>query len=92
MQPNEIGYLAILDTHMVARWYMLPTEYLCKAGEKEYPLFELRIHSDKNLSKLCSRELYEIVEKHKDIILRDRYSGLVKILKQQDNEILFEED
>ena len=92
LQFNEIGYLAILDTHMPARWYMLRTEDICKAGEKEHPLFELRIKSDDDLSRVCTQELYEIVPKHKDTIMKEGYSGLVKILKQQDHEILFDED
>lgn len=90
MQSNDVGYLAILDTHMPARWYMLKNEDISKVGEKVYTLFELRVRSDGNLSKVCSRELYEVVVKYKDTILRDGYSGLVKILKQQNNEILFE--
>lgn len=91
MQSNETGLLAILDTHMPARWYMLRTEDIYKAGEKRYKLFELRMRSDKNLSKECSQELYEIVAEHKDTILKEGYSGLVKIIRQQDNGILFED-
>jgi len=90
IRSNEAGYLAILDTHMPVRWYMLRTEDICKGGEKK--LFELRILSDKKLSDVCTQELYQIVTEHKERILKEDYSGLVKILRQQDNEILFEEE
>jgi len=92
IQSNEVGYLAILDTHMPVRWYMVRTEDICKAGEKVYRVFELRVLSNKELSNVCTQELYKIVAEHKDIILKEGYSGLVKILRQQDNEILFEEE
>jgi hypothetical protein len=89
IQSNEMGYLAILDTHMPVRWYMLRTED-SKAGK--YRLFELRTQSNKELSNVCTQELYKIVAEHKDIILKEGYSGLVKILRQQDHKILFEEE
>jgi hypothetical protein len=92
IQHNETGYLAILDTHMPARWYMLRAEDICNAGEKEHSVFELRVRSDKKLSNICTQELYKIVAEHKDIILKEGYSGLVRILRQQDSEILFEEE
>jgi len=92
MQSNDTGYLALLDTHMPARWYMIRTEDILKAGEKTYTLFELRVQSDKRLSEICTQELYETVAKHKDTILKKGYSGLVQILKEKDDEILFGED
>ncbi|HWQ96245.1 MAG TPA: hypothetical protein VN368_02620 [Candidatus Methylomirabilis sp.] len=91
MQSNETGFLAILDINIPARWYMLRTEEIYNVGEKRYKLFELRMRSDKNLSKECSQELYKIIAEHKDTILKEGYSGLVKIIRQQNNEILFED-
>ena len=92
VSQDDIGYLAILDTHPPPRWCMLRTDKIFKDGEKAYRLFELRVQSDKAISEECTGELYNIVSEseHKETIMRERYSGLVQILKQENNDILFE--
>lgn len=98
ISENWVGYLAFLDMHPPQKWYLIDIMKLLnnigmfKKEEKarSYRLIELRINSEKDLNEACTAELFKITSQYKEDILRKKYSGLIEILKKQNDEILFE--
>jgi hypothetical protein len=85
---HEAGLIVLLDLRFPACWHLIPSNKIPR-GDKEYSTLRIKLMEDKVLSSELTTHLHNVISLYFPTISAQGFSGLVRILEQENSEILF---